>query len=1231
MSAARPLGPDEGLLARSLRFVLENKLVVFLLTTLLAVQGVLVAPFDWEVAGLPRDPIPVDAIPDTGDNQQIVFTNWPGRSPQDVEDQITYPLTVALLGVPSVKSIRSSSMFGFSMVYVIFNEDVEFYWSRSRLLEKLSSLPDGTLPEGVQPALGPDATALGQVFWYTLEGRAPDGQAVGGWDLHELRSTQDWHVRYALAAVEGVAEVASIGGHVQEYQIDVDPDAMRAHGVTLDQVFRAVKASNVDVGARTIEVNRVEYVVRGLGLLESIEDIEDTVVDVRDNVPITIRQIASVATGPALRRGVLDKGGTEAVGGVVVVRYGANPLAVIERVKQRLAEIAPGLPTKTLDDGTVSRITVVPFYDRTDLIFETLGTLREALELEILVTVLVVLVMLANVRSAALIAGLLPLAVLFCFVAMKHFGVDANIVALSGIAIAIGTMVDVGIVVTESIVAKLEARDTAKERFRKVLRATTEVGGAVMTAVATTVISFLPVFTMEGPEGKLFRPLAFTKTYALVASILVGLLVLPPVAVLLLRGSARRRDEAEGRASRAVDASGSRLRGRIKRAGRFALVLALAFGLARLWEPLGAERVFANLAFTALAVFGALAFFQLLLWFYEPILRWCLAHKLAFLSLPALTMVLGLCSWLGFERVGAPVADAVGFTGWDLRTTAVWKRAMHVFPGLGKEFMPPLDEGSFLLMPVTMAHASIGESLDMLQQQDRRIRSIPEVQDVVGKIGRVESALDPAPVSMVETIITYVPEYKSDASGHRLRFAYDEARDEFVRGPDGLLVPDDDGRVFRQWRDRIESPLDIWKEIEHAGQVPGMTTASMLQPIETRRIMLQTGMRAAMGIKVQGPDLKTIEGVALELEGLLREVPSVRPETVLADRLIGKPYLEIDIDRSAIARHGLSVMNVQDVIEVAIGGRRLTTTVEGRERYPVRVRYQRELRNEIDELQRIIVPAADGSQIPLGQLTDIRYTPGPQNLKSEDTFLVAHVLFDRRPGFAEVDVVEDCIAHVQNALETGRFQLPAGVSYRFAGNWENQVRAEQKLRLVLPLSLLLIFMILWLCFRSTALTLIVFSAVFVAWSGGFLLLWLYGQDWFLDTTLLGANLRDVFAVGPVNLSVAVWVGFLALFGIATDDGVVLATYIKQTLEHDRPTTKAEVREAIVRAGLRRIRPCLMTTATTALALLPVLSSTGRGSDVMVPMAIPSFGGMLVATVTIFVVPTLTSWIQERRL
>eukprot|EP00913_Durusdinium_trenchii_P005619 g5237.t1 len=1005
----------------SLSAVVQNKLVVALTMIAIVGWGILVAPFDWEVGGLPRKPVPVDAIPDIGENQQIVFTAWMGRSPQDVEDQIGYPLTVSLLGLPGVKTIRSYSFFGFSSIYIIFNEDVDFYWSRSRVLEKLNSLPAGTLPEGVQPALGPDATALGQIYWYTLEGRDPDGNPAGGWDLHELRTVQDWYVRYSLMSAEGVSECASIGGFVREYQVDVDPDAMRANNVTLNEIHHAVRMSNIDVGARTIELNKAEYVIRGLGFVKDVADLEKSVIKVNDNVPIHIRDVAKVTLGPALRRGALDKAGGEAVGGVVVVRYGFNPLAAIKNLKEEIKEISPGLPTKAVVDYrkttradvrrfaktqdfkayqgqnlnqklwlqwlrsrpvrvnfkntshdevakfaenhrfdafagssraqaaehehsghaagksdterhpalnqtawknwlkssdpdekpdwlitprdqwpewiNTSQVTIVPFYDRTGLIYETLGTLNTALTEEILVTIIVVLISVLHLRSSFLISL------------------------------------------------------------------------AVLTAVATTVVSFLPVFTMVGAEGKLFRPLAFTKTFALIASVIVALTVIPPMAHLLFGRKVR------ARIIRQVLMGGLALAGiavgvlwawwagailaflgvyriaeeylpeKHRRYGTW-LATAAAVGivgmlLAEHWLPLGPEKgLVKNLIFVAVLLGGLLLFFQFFQRvMYEPLLRWCLKHKILFLMVPATLVLVGLAIWQGpswvFGRIPqtydqqslkAEEVDelssvesfkyelaAVRKKKWqgDIEFASRWEQTKwsigQSWDGLGKEFMPPLDEGSYLYMPTTMPHASIGEAMDVLRLQDRAITAIPEVESVVGKIGRVESALDPAPISMIETIISYKPEYITDKDGHRVKHLYDEDKGEFVRDDDGNLIPDSDGRPYRLWRDHIRKPDDIWDEIVKAAEVPGTTSAPKLQPIAARIVMLQSGMRAPMGIKVKGPDLDTIEKVALDIERLLKQVPSVQASAVIADRVVGKPYLNIEPDRDAMKRYGLKM------------------------------------------------------------------------------------------------------------------------------------------------------------------------------------------------------------------------------------------------------------------------------------------------------------------------------------
>ena len=1197
-----------------IRFCLENKLVVVLFTTVLILWGLMVAPFDWDFKHLPRDPVPVDAIPDIGENQQIVFTEWMGRSPQDIEDQITYPLTTALLGLPQVKTVRSYSMFGFSSIYIIFKEEAEFYWTRSRILEKLNSLSGGTLPEGVSPQLGPDATGLGQVFWYTLEGMDADGQPTGGWDLDEIRSAQDWYVRYALQGVDGVAEVASIGGYVKEYQVDVDPAALRAYGIALHEVFDAVRGSNLDVGARTIEINRVEYVIRGLGFIKSLDDLRKTVITQRDNVPITLEQIAEIQFGPALRRGALDKAGAEAVGGVVVTRYGENPLAVIQRVKTKIAEIEPGMPKKTLEDGTVSQLKLVPFYDRSGLIHETLGTLEDAVRQQILVTIIVVVVMLLHLRSASLISGVLPLSVLFAFVGMKLFGVDANVVALSGIAIAIGTIVDMGVVLIENILKHLDEASAREDRLEVVYRACTEVSGAVVTAVLTTVVSFLPVFTMEAAEGKLFQPLAFTKTFALIGSIVVVLTVIPSLAHWFLATKRQQRRQKQATET-----------GLIGKALRFFLCFFVALMtsvlLANDWQPLGPERDFVNLSFVVLLIGGLLGGVHFFIKYYARMLAYLLRVKLVFLSLCSVFVLFGLMVWLGFGSL----------TGWMpqfVKASKPYVAMAHAVPGLGKEFMPSLDEGSFLFMPSTMPHASIGEVMDVIRKQDMAIHAIPEVELAVGKLGRVESPLDPAPISMIETIISYKSEYITDADGHELTFAYDRDGRAFVRDAVGELIADEDGRPFRQWREEIKSPDDIWDAIIAAAAIPGTTSAPKLQPIATRLVMLQSGMRAPMGLKVYGPDLETLDAVALDFEALLKQVPSIKSEAVLADRIVGKPYLEIDIDRDAIARYGIKISMVQDVIEVALGGKAVTQTVEGRERYPVRVRYMRELRDSIESIEAILVASPQGAQIPLRELATINYVRGPQVIKSEDTFLVGYVIFDKHDGYAEVEVVEQAQAFVEQQIASGALEIPDGVSYRFTGSYENQVRSEKRLLVVLPIALFTIWLILYFQFKRVSTTLLVFSGIAFAWSGGFIMLWLYGQSWFLNFELFGTNLRTLFQMGTINLSVAVWVGFLALFGIATDNGVIVCTYLQQRFKEQRPETIAAIRAATVEAGERRVRPAMMTSVTTILALLPVLTSTGRGADIMVPMAIPSFGGMCLALLTIFVVPVLYCGLSE---
>jgi len=1254
---------------RLVKYFLENRMITIILLIAFIVGGLVTAPFNWNTGFLPRNPVPVDAIPDIGDNQQIVATEWMGRSPKDIEDQITYPLTTSLLGISGVKTIRSTSMFGMSFIYVIFEDKIEFYWSRSRILEKLNSLPSGTLPQGVQPTLGPDATALGQIFWYTLEGRDPKtGRPAGGWDPQELRSIQDYYVKYALSSSNGVSEVASIGGFVKEYQVDIDPNAMKAYNVSVMDIMQAVKKSNLDIGAETIEINKVEYVIRGLGYIKNLDDLKEAVVAVRNNLPVRVGDVARVNFGPAPRRGGLDKDGVEAVGAAVVARYGSNPMEVINNVKKKIAEIAPGLPQKTLADGTVSKVTVVPFYDRTGLIKETIGTLESALSHEILIAIIVIIILVLNLRASILISSLLPVAVLMTFIVMKLVGVEANIVALSGIAIAIGVMVDVGIVFVENIIRHLEMPENneakGKHLVSVIYSATTEVSSAITTALGTTIISFLPVFAMQAAEGKLFRPLAFTKTFALLSSFLLGIIVLPTLANIFF--SIRFDKQRVKRIFNTIlIAAGFLFVIFWKQIPALALVfiglnnlfeykwpenrknwtnyinigitlLVALWYLSTAWLPLGAGNSnISNYLFVGILIALILGILLLIVHYYVPILRWALKNKWKFMAIPLITIAFGILSWQGANRI-------FGFMPRIIKNSAAWQSVAQTFPGIGKEFMPALDEGSFLLMPTSMPHSGIEMNQRYVELLDKRLSTIPEVELAVGKWGRVNSALDPAPVQMFENTINYLPEFILDEDGQRMGFkvdkrgsfilkdgsTYDPHRDGFRKISQEQLIPDKSGDNLRQWRPEIKSTDDIWDEIVKVTSIPGLTSAPRLQPIQTRLIMLSTGMRAPMGLKVYGPDLESIEKAGIELEAMLKEVPSVLASSVFYDRAVGAPYVEIKLNRKAIARYGMTVEDVQGILQVAVGGMELTSTVEGRERFPVRVRYARELRNTPEEIKKILVPTMTGTQVPLGELSDISYTRGPQMIRSENTFLNGYVIFDKTAGKAEVDVVEEAQKLLKDKIDSGELVLSAGVSYTFAGNYEQQMRAAKRLAIVIPISLVLVFLLLYFQFKTFTASSIHFSGVFVAFAGGFIMLWLYSQPWFLNFSIAEVDMRHLFQIHTINLSVAVWVGFIALFGIATDDGVIMGTYIHQVFEERKPTTVKEVREAVVIAGKKRVRPAMMTAAVAIIALLPVLSSTGKGADIMVPMAIPAFGGMVIQIMTMFVVPVLQCFWRE---
>ena len=1080
-----------------------NKLISYCLRTpfvVLVIYGALILWGAWAISN-----IPIDAIPDIGEKQVVVYVDWPGRSARDVEDQVTYPLSVTLEGTPGVKTIRASSAFGFSEVYLIFEDNIDYYFARSRVLERLN-IAATKLPPGVMPILGPDATGLGQVYWYTVEGR--------GYSLDELRSLQDWFIRYQLNSVKGVSEAASIGGFVKQYQIDVDPNKMLAYSITLKDVLRSVKDSNIDVGAKVIENSGMEFIVRGLGFIKSIDDIERIAVGETNGVPVYVKNIATVQLGSEFRRGALDKEGSEAVGGVVVMRYGENAMQTIHRVKEKIKEIEKGLPPG---------VKIVPFYDRTELIHRTIGTLKEALILEIIITMAVVVPFLAHIFAGIIICVALPLSVLLAFIAMYYFGIDSNIMSLSGIAIAIGALVDMGIIMTENvyrhlIMAKDDILAGLKTRLDVAFEAASEVGSAVLTAVLTTVVSFIPVFALEAQEGKLFHPLAWTKTLVLLASVVIALTLTPVLCLYLLKGKLRLPEE--------------------------------------------------NILVKKLQST------------YEKVLRWVLAHRVRFLLIPwvvfigSLPFVIpkGVIPFLIFLGIAIGSLALIipkktrSFIGAVLIIVFIsaW---FFVMPRIGREFMPALDEGSILFMPVMRPAVSLTEAYRVIQIQDKIIRAFPEVEMVVGKVGRAETATDPAPIEMFETIITLKPK--------------------------------------QAWRKGMTKDKLI-QEMNQALQIPGVSNI-WTQPIINRIDMLATGIRTSVGVKVFGPDLKTIEDIAQQIEDIVRTVPGATD--LYSEKIVGKPYIEFEIKRDQIARYGLTVRDVQDVIEMGIGGENITTTVEGRERYPVRVRYMRELRDNPDALKKVFVPTSSGAQIPISQVADIYFVTGPNMINSENGLLRAYVLMNVK-GRDMVGFVEEASKVVDSKLK-----LPPGYFIQWSGQFENQVRATKKIFVLLPISLLINFLLIYINFRSMSKSMFIFTAIPVTLAGGIWLLAAYHM------------------LKGFNFSIAVWVGFIALFGVAVDDGVLITTYLDDVFKKRKGTikTRDDIIEATVYAGLGRIRPAFLTTITTIVALLPVMFLKGTGAEIMQPMAIPSIGGMTIEFIAWFIVPCLYAWQKERQL
>lgn len=1210
-----------------IRWCLRNSFLMLLL-----IAGLIGASY-WAILRTP-----VDAIPDIGEKQVIVFADWPGRSPQDVDDQVTYPLTTSLTGTPGVKAIRSMSGFGFSMVFVIFHDEIDYYWARSRVLERMN-VAQQRLPMGVTPVLGPDATALGQVYWYTVEAE--------GFDLAELRSIQDWYVRFQLNAVEGVSEVASIGGFVQQYQIDLHPDKMRAYNASLMDVYQAVQRSNIDVGAKVIEHAGVEFFIRGVGFIKSIDDLEKVVIREENGTPIYLRNVATVQLGPDFRRGGLDKAGVEVVGGVVHMRYGENPRAVVDRVKAKIAQLEPGMPAKTLADGRVSKVKIVPFYDRTTIVEQTIETLKTALFEEAVLASLVILFFLLHIRTTLTVLPSLPLALAGSFILMYLIGVDSNIMSLAGLAIAIGSISDMAIIMSENIYRRL-AHATEEERREKgyfglVHAGAVEVGRPIVTAVSNTIISFIPVFFLTDQEGKLFKPLAFTKTFAIGASMVLAITVVPFLCYLIFRPIRWRL------ATTLVIAVLIGVLATI--ATHFAFMWGFARGHDEGWLISAAVGFMVALAVVRMTREHFVPLEQsptsrIIVRMYRPTLAWVLDHKMTFMIAPLIILFFGLSIWLGVGRTLYPVEWIANQLAREEASPGL-KKIMHepadrhvtrpllelnqlrwqqvreangvdryrvllrrqdpaerdaererglavvregrIVPGLGREFMPPLDEGSFLYMPSLLPQGSLSQAVEVNSKQDIAMATVPEVESVVGKIGRAETALDPAPIGMMETIIILKPE--------------DEWRTRPVK------------RWFSNWPGWLKEPLtwlwpeerritknEILGELQEKTAIPGVLP-TFLQPIQTRLIMLQTGFRAMMGVKIYGSDLREIERIGLQIEQILREVPGATD--IVADRIVGKPYLQIVIDRDRIARYGVNIRDVQDVIEMSLGGMNIMESVEGRERYPIRIRLARDFREDIESIQRINVPSSSGAQVPLAQVASIETVLGPQEIKGERGLLVGYVTMNTRER-DEVSVVNDAEEALQQALRDGRLQVPPGYYWEWSGQFENQVRATARLRILVPITLGIMFVMLYLGFARWWIAPIIFFGVLVSASGGFIML----------------------ALWDVNLSVAVWVGFLVLFGIVDDDGVVIASYLEGVFEGRRFSSRQEIRAAVIEAGIKRIRPCLMTTATTVIGLMPIFWATGRGSDVMQPMAIPAVGGMAVSLITLFIVPCLFCAVEE---
>lgn len=1063
------------MLTRIIDFSLKNKFIVVLAAAVMVLGGI------YAIKN-----IPLDAIPDLSDTQVIIYTPWEGQAPGIVEDQVTYPITTKMLSVPRAKVVRGYSFYGYSFVYVIFDDGTDPYWARSRVLEYLSSI-SGQLPRGVTPTLGPDATGVGWAFMYSINSTNRD--------LADLRSIQDWYLKYQLTAVPGVSEVASIGGFVKQYQVTVDPTKLRAYDLSLQEVSEAIKRSNGEVGGRSIELAETEFILRGKGYIQTLDDLKEIAVGVGKNgVPILLRDVANVQFGPDERRGIADLNGDgETVGGIVVVRYGANAYQVVQDVKQRLAQAMKSLPPDV-------QVTVT--YDRTALIDRAVSTLEEKLIEESLVVALVCLAFLLHLRSALVAIIILPVAVLMAFLVMDGQGISSNIMSLGGIAIAIGAMVDAVIIMIENAHKHLE-RDQGKKPHWQIIRdASVEVGPALFYSLLVITVSFLPVFTLQEEEGRLFKPLAFTKTYSMAAAALLSITLAPVLMGWFIRGKIPKEEK----------------------------------------NPIN----------------------HFLIWLYRPVVNFAIRCRWLVLVSGAV-----LVGWVFFPWNSLVAHMPSGRA----QTLAFSAGKLFPYQSIGSEFMPPLYEGDLLYMPTTFPGISPTKARQLLQITDRIIKSFPEVKTVFGKAGRAETATDPAPLDMIEATIQLKPEAEWPV----------------------VDIKDDDGKMIAH---RRRTPDELVEALNDAVEIPGLNNAWTM-PIKTRIDMLSTGIKTPVGIKIAGPDLATLQTIGEQVEAVVRQVPGT--SSAFAERVMGGHYIEFNINRDAIARYGLTIADVQDVLSVALGGTPLTTTVEGRQRYTINLRYDRDFRSDLDSLKRdIVIPTPAGAQIPLGELADIEVVDGPMSIKTEGAVPNDWVYVD----IHDVDIgtyVQNARHAVNTAIASGQIQLPPGYNIFWSGQYEYMQRARERLLMVVPLTLLIITLIIYLNTRSPLKTVIVLLAVPFSLVGAFWTLYLLHY----------------------NLSVAVWIGIIALAGLDAETGVIMLLYLD--LAYDEWKQKglmrslADLHEAIYHGAVKRLRPKIMTASVIIAGLAPILWSHGAGADVMKRIAAPMIGGIITSTICVLVI------------